>query len=112
MSDWPYAPQAYEALLTALGPDAVVKDRFTPDNPVGEHWLDLYLDGYEVNVPYRREHGFGIYIGRESFFGTNPDEIVRDPAQAAWRLREVVASWKAHPDSEPDVPSPANVVAR
>ncbi len=91
------ATEAFQRLIEALGASATMAWIDLANAPDGVHWLDLTVDGVPTNVAYRPDKGYGLFTGSEDDFGSNPDEIVNDPVEAAQRLREIVASHRATP---------------
>jgi hypothetical protein len=92
----PDAPQAVIQLLLALRDEVQLGfeiDR--PRDPAGEWFLDLDLDGLALGVSWLASRGFGLFVREDDVgLGDRPDELYRDPQQAALRLLQLAASWK------------------
>jgi len=64
-----------------------------PDNPSGEHWIDISLNGFQTNIAWRPAHGFGVYTS-DTTFGEGPDEVYKRPEDAVRRVLQLEAGWR------------------
>lgn len=80
---------AAQSFIEALG-EPVEYKLDEPSDPAGEWWIDFSIKGIAVNVAWRPNKGFGIYVSDENAYGTGPDEVYRSPKVAARRLMQVV----------------------
>lgn len=64
--------------------DSILVDIDSPDNPNGEHWIDVRKDGLHLSLSFRPRDGFGFFTS-DLGFGDRPDEIYRDANLAAKR---------------------------
>jgi hypothetical protein len=53
-----------------------------PDNPKGEHWIDVITDQGRASFAWRPAFGFGFYA-KVAGFGEGPERIVQNPQEAA-----------------------------
>ena len=81
-------------LITLLRDLDVRSEIDEPADPNGEWWIDLSFGGFSTNVAWRSNRGFGIFTSVGDAYGDRPDEIYREPEQAAKRLRQLAARAK------------------
>lgn len=82
---------AFISRLQAETPVAFEID--VPAEPHGEWWIDLEIDGMRSNVLWKPSLGFGVFTD-EAGFGTRPQEIYEDPAEAGTRILQLAAHWR------------------
>jgi DNA-binding XRE family transcriptional regulator len=47
------------------------------DNEAGSSWLDLQLDDQFINIEWKPNKGFGLYLGDDDSYGVGPNEVYR-----------------------------------
>lgn len=88
-------PEAIGRLVESLRPLGLGShDVDAPSDPKGEWFIDLSVGEFDTSVSYRPGVGFGVFTS-EAVFGARPDEIYREPHQAAIRLRQLADQWTA-----------------
>jgi len=60
-----------------------------PADVTGEWWVDVSFEGYSTTFAWREDRGFGIFTSEDDAYGARPDELYREPALAARRLRQL-----------------------
>jgi len=72
---------------------SVAFDVDAPSDPNGEWWIDVEIDGMRSNVLWKAAFGFGLFTD-ESGYGTRPQEIYKNPAEAGARILQLAAQWR------------------
>ena len=88
-------------MIRARFPEAALKVD-APDDPAGDWWLDVELDGREIAIAWRPRVGFGICHLPDAVFGQGPDEVVDSLDLAYRRVEELLAAAPAGAASNPD----------
>jgi hypothetical protein len=81
--------QRLRCLIECLHAADVSFEIDAPAEAAGEWWADLSFEGFSTNVAWRADRGFGIFTSDEDAYGSGPDEVYREPALAAKRLRQL-----------------------
>lgn len=61
-----------------------------PTHPEGEWWIDLEIDGMHSNILWKPALGFGLFSD-DSGYGSRPQEIYKNPAEASARILQLAA---------------------
>jgi hypothetical protein len=63
-----------------------------PKNENGEWFMDLTFERFHTTIGYRADAGFGVFTS-EGLYGGRPDEVFREPRQAAIRVLQLAQQW-------------------
>ena len=68
-----------------------------PDNPNGEHWIDVITDQGRASFAWRPALGFGFYA-EDAGFGDGPEKIVKNHQDAARYAEDYVRQRLGQPE--------------
>ena len=64
------------------------------DKDKGVWWLDASYDGGVLSIEYRPDIAFGLHLGKDSGYGSRPEEVYRSEDALLRRLKLLVGNQK------------------
>jgi hypothetical protein len=84
--------EEFVLVLASLGLNA---EADAPDAPSGEVFIDIFRDGFTMEVSYRPDAGFGFYADGDSHFGQRPAHVVKSCDEAVRTVVDKFNTWSA-----------------